>query len=42
MSLSFLLEIGTEEIPDWMIADALNQLQDRIAHSHHPIVTGTF
>src|SRR5689334_14910682 len=28
MSLPFLLEIGTEEIPDWMIAAALNQLQD--------------
>ena len=24
----FLLEIGTEEIPDWMIVPALNQLQD--------------
>lgn len=28
MSLPFLLEIGTEEIPDWMIVGALNQLQD--------------
>ena len=28
MSLHFLLEIGTEEIPDWMITTALNQLQD--------------
>ncbi len=28
MSLPFLLEIGTEEIPDWMIAPALNNLQD--------------
>lgn len=28
MSLPFLLEIGTEEIPDWMIPGALNQLQD--------------
>ncbi len=28
MSLPFLLEIGTEEIPDWMITGALNQLQD--------------
>ena len=28
MSLPFLLEIGTEEIPDWMITPALNQLQD--------------
>ena len=26
MSLPFLLEIGTEEIPDWMIWHALNQL----------------
>jgi glycyl-tRNA synthetase beta chain len=25
----FLLEIGCEEIPDWMITGALNQLQDR-------------
>jgi glycyl-tRNA synthetase beta chain len=24
----FILEIGTEEIPDWMIVPALNQLQD--------------
>ena len=28
MSLPFLLEIGTEEIPDWMIVPALNNLQD--------------
>ena len=28
MSLPFLLEIGSEEIPDWMIPPALNQLQD--------------
>ena len=28
MSLAFLLEIGTEEIPDWMIIPALNTLQD--------------
>ena len=28
MSLLFLLEIGTEEIPDWMIIPALNNLQD--------------
>lgn len=28
MSLPFLLEIGTEEIPDWMITPALNNLQD--------------
>lgn len=28
MSLPFLLEIGSEEIPDWMIVPAINQLQD--------------
>jgi len=28
VSHPFLLEIGTEEIPDWMIVPALNQLQD--------------
>ena len=28
MSFPFLLEIGTEEIPDWMIVPALNHLQD--------------
>jgi glycyl-tRNA synthetase beta chain len=28
VSLPFLLEIGCEEIPDWMIPPALNQLQD--------------
>jgi glycyl-tRNA synthetase beta chain len=28
VSHPFLLEIGTEEIPDWMIIPALNQLQD--------------
>ncbi len=28
MSLPFLLEIGTEEIPDWMIVPALNNLLD--------------
>jgi len=28
VSLAFLLEIGTEEIPDWMIVPALNNLQD--------------
>ncbi len=28
MSLAFLLEIGSEEIPDWMIQPALKSLQD--------------
>jgi glycyl-tRNA synthetase beta chain len=28
VSHPFLLEVGTEEIPDWMIVPALNQLQD--------------
>lgn len=28
MSTPFLLEIGSEEIPDWMIVPALNNLQD--------------
>src|SRR5271168_806604 len=28
MSLPFLLEIGTEEIPDWMISPAINQLKE--------------
>ena len=28
MSLPFYLEIGSEEIPDWMIVPALNHLQD--------------
>ena len=28
MSLPFLLEIGTEEIPDWMIVPAVNQLEN--------------
>jgi len=28
VNLPFLLEIGTEEIPDWMIVPALNNLQD--------------
>jgi glycyl-tRNA synthetase beta chain len=28
LSLPFLLEIGCEEIPDWMIVPALNNLQD--------------
>ena len=28
MSLDFLLEIGSEEIPDWMIWHAQNQLAE--------------
>ena len=28
MSVTFYLEIGSEEIPDWMIVPALNHLQD--------------
>src|SRR5882724_5233421 len=28
MSLPFLLEIGTEEIPDWMIPPAIKQLRE--------------
>jgi glycyl-tRNA synthetase beta chain len=28
MSVPFLLEIGTEEIPDWMIPPAINQLRE--------------
>jgi glycyl-tRNA synthetase beta chain len=28
VKVPFLLEIGTEEIPDWMIVPAVNQLQD--------------
>src|SRR5437879_5984222 len=36
MSLRFLLEIGTEEIPDWMITGALNHLQDRVAQVAKP------
>jgi glycyl-tRNA synthetase beta chain len=36
LSLPFLLEIGTEEIPDWMIVQALNQLQDRVAQVARP------
>jgi len=30
MSLPFLLEIGTEEIPDWMIPGALGSLHDQL------------
>lgn len=45
-ALAFLLEIGTEEIPDWMIVPALNQLQDSFqslldAHSLGGRVTWT-
>ena len=31
MSLPFLLEIGTEEIPDWMIPGALESLREQLA-----------
>lgn len=40
MSLSFLLEIGTEEIPDWMIPDALENLRllfEKLAIPHESI-----
>jgi glycyl-tRNA synthetase beta chain len=30
VSVPFLLEIGSEEIPDWMIVPAMNQLQDML------------
>jgi len=30
MSLPFLLEIGTEEIPDWMISGALESLREQL------------
>ena len=33
MSLPFLLEIGTEEIPDWMIAPALESLEAQFVES---------
>ena len=33
MSLPFLLEIGTEEIPDWMIPAALESLQTLVQHN---------
>ncbi len=33
MSLPFLLEIGTEEIPDWMIVGALDDLKKRFDQS---------
>ena len=36
MSLPFLLEIGTEEIPDWMIRGALESLSEGM----HPVLTG--
>ncbi len=32
MSLPFLLEIGTEEIPDWMIVGALEQLEEQLGN----------
>jgi glycyl-tRNA synthetase beta chain len=31
LSLSFLLEIGTEEIPDWMIPGALDNLRQQVS-----------
>jgi glycyl-tRNA synthetase beta chain len=34
MSLSFLLEIGTEEIPDWMIPGALESLRAQLEALH--------
>jgi glycyl-tRNA synthetase beta chain len=40
MSLPFLLEIGTEEIPDWMIPDALENLRllfEKLAIPHDSI-----
>jgi glycyl-tRNA synthetase beta chain len=40
MSLPFLLEIGTEEIPDWMIPDALENLRllfEKLAIGHDSI-----
>ncbi len=40
MSLPFLLEIGTEEIPDWMIVPALNNLQDMFQTSLDQHVLG--
>jgi glycyl-tRNA synthetase beta chain len=33
MSVDFLLEIGTEEIPDWMIPGALESLQSLVAQA---------
>jgi glycyl-tRNA synthetase beta chain len=40
MSLPFLLEIGTEEIPDWMIPDALENLHllfEKLAIPHESV-----
>ena len=40
MSLPFLLEIGTEEIPDWMIPDALENLRllfEKLAIPHDSV-----
>ncbi|HEX3746312.1 MAG TPA: glycine--tRNA ligase subunit beta [Bryobacteraceae bacterium] len=40
MNLPFLLEIGTEEIPDWMIPDALENLRllfEKLAIAHESI-----
>ena len=40
MSLPFLLEIGTEEIPDWMIPNALENLHllfEKLALPHESV-----
>ena len=44
MSLPFLLEIGTEEIPDWMIPDALENLRllfEKLEIPRKSTLTGT-
>ncbi len=41
MSLDFLLEIGTEEIPDWMIPSALDQLAKLDLFGATPTVDAT-
>jgi len=38
MSLPFLLEIGTEEIPDWMIPDALESLRIQLEALVFPVL----
>ena len=43
MSLPFLLEIGTEEIPDWMIPDALENLRllfEKLEIPHESVTAG--